>query len=224
MQTTGKDTLTFEEIEALLREASEEDDYLEDEEEIYTKEEKNKLIASYGRNDIYVYAIRLDYLNAISIFTSDYEKDRFNTFFSHKSLASLGDNLGKEMLEIGDNYTLIKYLGNNKFQEYYTGNIITIYSEKTETPESFLTRFKEYKSNPLCIITKLSNLKVISSDIEEKVVANAKNKDRIISFITKSQELARRDLDKDFEKVIDNDYLYAKEEDNIYEFKKIIKE
>ena len=194
-------------------------EYTKCDETFLTSDEKNAMIASYGHSDVNVYAIRLDYLNAMYITGDDNQEKYFNHGFSHRSIASLGENLGKTLNEIGDNYTLLKYIGNNEFKEFYTGKTIVVYREAVEDTRTFLTKLEYYKDNPLCILIGLKNLEVVSSEIEDKIIANAKNRDKIVSFIEKATTIARRELDKDLIDMIEEDRIYAEETNKVYKFK-----
>ena len=198
-----------------------------DAESVLTEKEKNEMVASYGNDDIRLYAIRIDSINSMAIFTDDYKEKKlnerfFSAKFSHRSLSSLGYGLGKDLLEVEGNYTLIKYLGDNKFEEFYTGKIISIFKESVENPASFLTKFESYKENPLCILVGLKDLQILTSDIERSIINNAKNRDRIIEIINKADELAKKNLDKDLEQLVEEDKIFALEENRVYEFKKVM--
>lgn len=223
MLETLSDEETKIDTEILSNISNEDAEYTKCDKSVLTQDEKNTLIASYGKSDIELFAIRLDYLNVIYITGDDNKEKYFNHGFSHRSIASLGENLGKTLAEIGDNYTLLKYLGNNRFEEFYTGKTVLIYREAVEDKNTFLTKLEYYKENPLCILIGLKNLEIASNSIEEKIIANAKNRDKIVSFIEKATTIARRELDKDLIYMIEEDRMYADEANKVYEFKKVMK-
>ena len=118
-------------------------------------------------------------------------------------------------------YTLVKYLGDNKFEEYYTGTtIITSKKEKLDysEPVQYYDKILELIENPFHI-----NKEAITEINTSEMYLFAKNKGNeknIAKKIIESKEKVKNELKAKLSEHISNDYERALLENAIFDFKK----
>ena len=150
------------------------------------------------------------------------ENEFSSNHFNHKFILQEQPNYDNLLRYINSEYTLLKYIGNDTFIEFYTGNTIKIFDMfKEYNLDSFIQELEDNKDSYLAVSTGLNELKEYNDEYKIEVLKNKDCIDNINSFFHILIDDNKRKVKAGLNSIKDNDYEYAELENKLYDFKKI---
>ena len=178
-------------------------------------EEKYEIGDTFG---VYITAIAGACITGVSEF--DFEVDKFQWRLDQIKVHNF---VGEEVLDLANklsnSVTLLKYIGDNTFEEYYTGKLVRLFEIDYGDGETFGKRIEEAKKNPLLVFD--INLGPITNEVKSEIIKTIESKRNLIcDYFEKYENTLRKNLDRRCLDVLYEDWDWAEKEDKFNTFVK----